>query len=730
MAALVVIPSLVLGGAEAVLRLAGYGYCTRLFKPLRIGGREFLVENDRFSLWFFPPELARTPGPVRMKPQKPPGTYRIFILGESAAMGDPEPGFGAGRYLEVLLRERFPEAKFELINVAFTAINSHVIVPIARECAAHEGDLWIVYMGNNEMVGPFGAATVFGPKAPPLGLVRLSLAAQETRLGQGMKALVRRLGAKSATPASWGGMQMFLGNQVPPDAPRKDTVYRNFQKNLHDILRAGCNSGARIILSTVAVNLKDCPPLASVSDTILPAGDRARLEQWLVEGAALESQGKFAEAAGRYQQAAELDSLSAELQFRWGNCLLHLTNTAARLHFQRACDLDALPFRADSRINRLITETALHWEPRLEAGAPRVALFDAAAALAKASPDGIPGQETFYEHVHLNFDGNYLLALGWAEQVAHFLPPPMSRRAAADWASQELCERRLGLTDWNRSIVVEGMLRRMKQPPLSAQSNNSRRLETLQAWDTDLRRRMDATSAARARALFLEATQRVPDDYCLHENFASFLVATGDLPGAAAQWQQVHELIPQDYLANFRLGELLRLQGRLAEAQAPLLQAASLRPFISDPWFELGQIHAAEGKLDLALQEFGRARQLQPNDPEYAYQAARTLALLNRREEAIKQFRQAVQLNPGHWQAHDALGGQLGLDGKVSEAKAEFVEVIRLQPAYARAHLNLGVALLKEGQAGGAALEFKEALRLEPTNSVARDYLRRAQPAP
>ena len=52
-----------------------------------------------------------------------------------------------------------------------TAINSHAVLPIARECARHEGDLWIVYMGNNEMIGPFGAISVFGSQAPPLWYV-------------------------------------------------------------------------------------------------------------------------------------------------------------------------------------------------------------------------------------------------------------------------------------------------------------------------------------------------------------------------------------------------------------------------------------------------------------------------------------------------------------------------------------------------------------------------------
>ena len=58
-----------------------------------------------------------------------------------------------------------------------TAINSHVILPIARECARRDGDLWIIYMGNNEMVGPFGAGTVFGfARTGSMALVRAELA--------------------------------------------------------------------------------------------------------------------------------------------------------------------------------------------------------------------------------------------------------------------------------------------------------------------------------------------------------------------------------------------------------------------------------------------------------------------------------------------------------------------------------------------------------------------------
>src|ERR1019366_3102445 len=82
---------------------------------------------------------ARWPGPVMMDAKKPANTYRIFILGESAARGELEPPYAASRYLETLLDKRFPNTHFEVVNLGITAINSHVILPIARDCARTDG---------------------------------------------------------------------------------------------------------------------------------------------------------------------------------------------------------------------------------------------------------------------------------------------------------------------------------------------------------------------------------------------------------------------------------------------------------------------------------------------------------------------------------------------------------------------------------------------------------------
>jgi tetratricopeptide (TPR) repeat protein len=717
--AVVLVPLLALGGLEAALRLAGYGHPTGFFKKIHVGQKKFLITNEDFGLRFFPPQMTRLPLPILMEAEKPPDTCRIFILGESAARGDPAPPFGAGRYLEVLLRERFPGEHFEVINLGMTAINSHVIVSMARECARDQGDLWIIYMGNNEMVGPFGAATVFGAQTPPPGLVRLNLAIQRSRVGQLMMALTRRLQGKAGNSA-WGGMKMFLGNQLRPDDSRKEAVYRNFQHNLKDIAAAGLDSGARVILNTVAVNLKDCPPFASLSATNLPAADRAAGDRWYADGSLAEGQGNFEEAAKCFEQAARLDPQMSDRQFHWAECLLHLTNfTAAREHFQLACDYDALPFRADSRINSLIRQTG-----RQLAG-PHLVLFDAAAAMATNNPAGICGGESFYEHVHFNFDGNYRLGRAWAEQIEPLLPAPVRNRAVSGWVSQETCEQRLGLTDWNRSLVFAELVRRLKDPPLCSQANNARRLETFQEAERELRRKTNA--AAVARAVYLDAIRRAPDDYYLHENFGKFLAMVGDLEQATAEGRRIIELAPQNGYNYFQLGVLLAAQGRLAEAQSAFNQAVALRPGLIEAWLQLGHVHLVERKFELALQELERARELDPRNASYCIFVSEALLKLNRRDEARQHCREALQLDPACLEAHFMLGNILVAEKKIPEAQREYETVIRLQPTNVLAHLDVGVTLALQTRFDDAVRQFEEALRLDPSNRLARAYLDRTR---
>jgi hypothetical protein len=200
------------------------------------------------------------------------------------------------------------------------AINSHVILPIARECARRDGDLWVIYMGNNEVIGPFGAVSVVDSRTSCLPLIRASLGLKRTRFGQGLDALLRPLRDGDKTAEEWNGMAMAAGRQIDPGHPRIARGYSNFDSNLAGILAAADGVGVPVILCTVAVNLKDCPPFASSHRPGLTDEQREEWEAAYNEGMALESAGNLAAAIASYERAADVDGHFADLNFRRARC--------------------------------------------------------------------------------------------------------------------------------------------------------------------------------------------------------------------------------------------------------------------------------------------------------------------------------------------------------------------------------------------------------------------------
>jgi len=718
-----VLPLIVLAAAELGLRLFGVGFDPHFFKRQTIGGQDYYVANDSFGLRFFPRNLARTPAPVVMPAAKAPGTYRIFIFGESAALGEPRPNYGAGSFLEVLLGERFPETKFEVINTSMTAINSHAILPIARECAGHAGDLWIIYMGNNEMVGPFGAATVFGGRTPPLWLVRVKLELQRLRLVQLALEVGQRFRQGNSASPGWQGMEMFMQSQVAPGDSRKQKVYQNFKRNLDDLLAAGHAAGARIILSTVAVNLKACPPFASLSGDDLPETARAALGKLARDGAEAMAQGRLAEAKSQYEQAVEMYPEAAEPHFQLATCLLSLTNpTAARTHFVKAVDTDTLPFRTDSRINEEIRAAA-----RPLTG-DSLTLYDAAEALGRDNPDGIPGDEIFYEHVHFNPNGNYALARGWADQVEKQLAPALKRGARPAWASPAECEQLLGLTDWNRVSMLEEILERLQRPPFRGQTGNARQVARLQGEIEALRKQLTSAAAAAARATYARALRRAPEDHRLHENQAEFLEALHELKPAIIEREKVCALIPYTYFPYYALGVDLKEAGELAEARKVLSKAAALKPDQGEVRLELGVVCARLGEWEQARQELEKSRRLDPVDPRVPLYLGEVLWKLERRSEALASLREAIQLDPTDWQPHYRLAGNLAQAGNFTDAAAEYAATLRLNPTHIKTKLGLAAVLLNLGREPEAMQQLDEILIQEPGNPAAAELRNRIRP--
>ncbi|HOB97378.1 MAG TPA: tetratricopeptide repeat protein [Verrucomicrobiota bacterium] len=700
---------------ETGLRLAGYGRPTSFFLQTIAGGTNTLIDNTWFGLRFFPPALARSPAPISFPAEKPANTYRIFLFGESAALGDPRPAYGVGRWLEVLLRDRFPGRAIEVVCVAMTAINSHALPPIARACARLDADLWIVYAGHNEMAGPFGANTVFGLQTPPRWVVRASLSAQRLRTGQFLAALLRNRGRASSPPDAWGGLGMFRDRHLPLDHPGRERVYRHFRQNLSDLVRTGIRSRVPILLSTAASNLRDCAPFASSPLPNTGGTSAARFEALCQGGDRLAAAGHWAGAATQFEAALGLHPRSAELHYRLGQSLAALGNTnAAATCFEQARDLDTLPFRADSRINTILGGIARQYADR------GVLAVDAADVLGRQNSAGVPGQESFYEHVHLNPEGNYRLARVWADAIVPLLAGT-ERNRTASWPEFEACARPLGLTDWNRHAALDEMLRRILDAPFTNQLDHAVRLDHFRRQLAGTRARMQARAPSELRSSYEDAIRNRPADHWLHHNYAEYLNNSGDLAQAAAQMGQVRDLIPHHFAAHLHLGRLLARQKQFEEARASLEAALIRRPDLAEAHVELGQIAASQKEFEEALAHFDAAIQRRPESARVYLRRADVLMALRRRGPALDSLREAILVDPAFWEARYHLGIELATDGKVADAQAELAEVVRLRPQHVLARLNLGNLLVRQGRVEEALTQFREVLQLDPGNQTARD---------
>ncbi len=775
--ALAGVPLLCFGLLELGLRLAGFGYPTAFLLKSSNHGENTFVQNNQFGWRFFGSRAARQVDATSIPREKSPDTVRIFVFGESAAYGDPQPRFGLPRMLEAMLELRHPGKKFEVVNAAMTGINSHVILPQAGDCAQAHGDVWVIYMGNNEVVGPFGAGTVFGSQTLPLPLIRAGLALKATRTGQVFDALRQSVQKNAAGSGGWEGMRAFVKYKLADSDPRLGAVHENFGQNLKDIIAAGQNSGAKIVLSTVAVNLKDCAPFASLHRPDLSESHLSEWQRFFDAGMKAQESGDFRLAVADYDQAEGIDDSFAELRFRRGQCALALNDAVkAQTEFAAARDLDVLRFRCDSRLNEIIRRQA----------AGDVLLADGEWALAAASPKGIPDAEFFYEHVHLTFAGNYVLARAIAEKVekASMLPE------SAPWPDIAQCAQRLGRTPRDTQLALSAMFGRLADVPFTFQANHDEQVRHLTEAARKLPPPDSAASLREAQSAAETALARWPNDAVLWEQLGEIKQTQGDYAGAATAAQHSLDLVPssdgcwlldgillaqegkyEDAAAAFKdaialdpqavwarhnLALCLEKLGRRDVAVIEFKRALAMKPTYGTGWLALGQLYEEMGRTNdaeqcyntaltnrvnqvddlatlarfcvsrrwfgLAVTNFAAAIELSPSDPGLRMEAGRTLAAFGRHDEAARQYQAAVGLEPDQAQPHMQLGVAMGRLGQPALAEQEFRQVLQLDPSFNEACVDLGIALYKQGKLDEALKQFDDVLQRNPKDATALRY--------
>lgn len=704
-----VVPALLFGALEGGLRLFGYGAPSAFLLPI---GDDTLVTNPRFGWRFFPPAIARAPVVERLAVEKPAGTVRIVVLGGSAAMGTPEADFGVGRVLEAMLAESFPERRFEVVNAAMAAIDSHVVRVIGRELARHRPDAFLLYLGNNEVVGPHGPGTVFGGYSSSLPALRARIWLQGTRTGQLLRDVTGSLagGQGRGELARWRGMEMFLERQVTADDSRLAVVHDHFAANLDGLVDAARGAGARTYLSTVAVNLVDEPPFASVHRADLPAAEAERFAGLVDEGWALLAGGAASDALSRLAEAVAIDEGHAAGRWLLGRALLALGRRAeAAEHLAAARDLDALRFRADSGVERAIRRVAR------QRAADGVVLVEGAARVAGVEPGEPPlaGHEVLWEHVHLTVEGNHRLARAFFDALAPWIaggaavPEPPDAERVARW---------LALSAWDQHHMAREILAMVRRPPFVGQLGHEERIAAFERTRARL-----AVAAWRGRgeaeALDRAALAARPDDLHVREQLARLLDERGEPAAAAEQWRELLRRVPGLDNWRTRLAFSLADAGQTAEARR-ILEAVLAERGDADSRVNLGQVLERTGDPAAAAEHYRAALAAEP-----AHEPARlALATLRGRQgahdEAERLVREGLELDDGSSRAWAALAALHERRGDLAAAVDAWQTAVELDPDDAAAANNLGFALERLGRTDEAAERYLQALAIDPTYAL------------
>ncbi|MBN1805391.1 MAG: tetratricopeptide repeat protein [Sedimentisphaerales bacterium] len=677
---LTIFPILLLLPAELFLRIADYGFFPGAIIKYRADGKEAYCDNVKFGWRFFPRNISRESEPFIFPVRKDVNTYRIFILGASAAQGVPEPAFGFGRILEKMLEDRYPAINFEIVNTAMTAINSHVVLQIAKDSARCVPDLFVVYLGNNEVTGPYGPSTVYTLPLANSTLIRMGIALKATRLGQLLTNLADSTGVQKNTPQEWLGLEMFLDNQVQFNTPALEAVYHNFQRNLMDIRRIALSSHSKIIFCTVGSNLKDNPPFASSHRPGLIPAEKEKWDDIYRQGTVLELKCDYAEAIERYLEAEKIDDSYADIQFRLGRCHWAIADyEKARERYIQARDLDTLRFRADTRINDIIRKAA--------AGgvAEGIYLTDATEIFEKNSPNATAGQELFYEHVHLNFKGNYYLAKALFEQIEKILPSRLIKYQGAGTRqilTEGECAERLAYTGWDRYRIADKVLNGfIKNPPFTNQLYHQDCVKQMERDIEALKVYLTPEALEDAALKYQQAIKKSSSDWRLQWMYGKFLTeGVKDYQAAVEQCRLLELFLPHSYLVKTTLGAVFRGLGDIDKSIAQYEEALRINPACIYAHFYLAWAYHKQGRIDESIEYYTKTLRLQPTHMEAYNNLVEILFRQDKVDQGIEICRKALRFIPNSAILHCNLGIMLDKQGNRTEALEELNIAIQLDP--------------------------------------------------
>lgn len=633
LAVIIAFPFILLGSAELVLRLMHYGPNLSLFTTAEVHGTTFHVLNHEVKARYFSGiHFSPTTALDYFKVPKPPGTFRIFTLGGSTAVGYPYNNNASfSSFLRDRLRRIFPERKIEVINLGMTATNSFTVLDLARELPAYQPDLLLVYDGHNEFYGGLGVNSR-GLLGGSRGMTMLYLQMLHSRLFvllrdtyDWLRSIIAGQGDSSARDVSIE--VIATGQRVPYGSPVYREAELTFKENLADLQSLCREHSIPLLLSSQVSNLRGQPPFASEESQSLSAGAKSEFTAHQRAGKASWEGHRWDTALAEYRAASALDSLHAGVHFAIARCLDVLgRNAEAHGEYIKARDYDELRFRTSSDFNDLIKES--------EDGTT-VGTVDIEKLFSAYSPDSLIGNELILDHVHPNSFGYFLMAKGYAAAMRS-----RGILASADlWGRQDTINDRVlwderPVTELDERIAIQRTALLTSGWPFSEPSLSVPRVSPRDTLEQFARRVTEGGWGA-GDAHWAAAT--------LYEKI-------GDSRKLDAELRALISLDPTKLEPYITLGKLFVAQNRLGEARTILERAIQVDP-TPDAFRLLGDIALRTGDAVHAVTWFQKALGV-PRSPDDAAEDGYRLAVAyiedHQPDRAEFELRHVLSVRPSH----------------------------------------------------------------------------------
>ncbi|MEQ9409270.1 MAG: hypothetical protein RIK87_16155 [Fuerstiella sp.] len=330
---------------------------------------------------------------------KPEREFRIFCLGGSTVQGRPyRPETSFATWLQLELTALDPSRTYRAVNCGGISYASYRLRPVLQEVLGHDPDLIILATGHNEFLEDRTYADL---KTRSPARIQLERAAGSLRTVMVLRQLAGgapRVEPTQDTPTVSEEVEARLDDSDGYASYHRDDQWRRrvcqqYGDSVAEMLQMCQRADVPVVLVRLGSNLRDCPPFKSEHRAGLSVDDE---QQWqaLFDQAAAVAPDDPAAALEIYRAAQLIDDQYPLLHFRMARCQDQLRNfDAAADGYRIALDGDICPLRMIRDLSRQLDELAQQHN---------IPLVDAEALIAAKAPNGIPGFESYVDHVHPN----------------------------------------------------------------------------------------------------------------------------------------------------------------------------------------------------------------------------------------------------------------------------------------------------------------------------------------